>query len=99
MQNTINEIFNIAITEERKSLLEMVLKCSEEIGELSEAVLSFTQAPGCEYKKLQISNVKEEVTDIIIVALAIAAKIEMSQNELNTIMKNKVLKWRQKIKI
>jgi len=50
---TFDQIFSdinlIANTKERKSTQELALKAGEEVGELQEAVLSATHAPGCGY--------------------------------------------------
>ncbi|MEI0736225.1 MazG-like family protein [Paenibacillus sp. JTLBN-2024] len=48
---------------------------TEEVGETSQAMLSYRQASGSEYKKLGLSDVKEECVDVILVALALFYKL------------------------
>jgi NTP pyrophosphatase (non-canonical NTP hydrolase) len=57
-----------------KTLQERSLKLCEEAGELAQAVLSATGAPGSSYKKLGLEDVREEAADAAIVALSILAQ-------------------------
>ncbi len=78
---------------EKKTLEQMVLKLTEEVGETSQAMLSYRQASGSEYKNLDLSDVKEECVDVILVALALFYKLSEDENELQDVLSKKVDKW------
>ncbi|MCV0426395.1 MAG: MazG-like family protein [Roseibium sp.] len=84
-----------------KTLQERALKLSEEAGELAQAVLSATKAPGSEYKNHTLADVREEAADAAIVALSILAHASSSkaefQTELERLMAEKCAKWQQKV--
>ena len=87
-------------TQERKSILELGLKLSEELGELSEAILTTENTPGCGYKS-QTKNITkgrilEECVDIIIVTLCIVFKSGFSFIDISNMLKNKINKWTEK---
>ncbi|ADO55996.1 hypothetical protein NS115_23430 [Paenibacillus jamilae] len=80
-------------THEKKTLEQMVLKLSEEVGETSQAMLSYMNANGSEYKQLNISDVKEECADVILVALSLFYKLSNNEGELQEFLSKKVDKW------
>ncbi|KZE77001.1 hypothetical protein A9P44_08180 [Paenibacillus polymyxa] len=80
-------------SQEKKTLEQMVLKLSEEVGETSQAMLSYMNANGSEYKQLNISNVKEECADVILVALSLFYKLSSDEEELQQFLSKKVSKW------
>ncbi|MCV9950632.1 MazG-like family protein [Paenibacillus polymyxa] len=80
-------------TQEKKTLEQMVLKLSEEVGETSQAMLSYMNANGSEYKQLNISDVKEECADVILVALSLFYKLSNNEGELQEFLSKKVDKW------
>ncbi|WP_025718542.1 MazG-like family protein [Paenibacillus polymyxa] len=80
-------------TQEKKTLEQMVLKLSEEVGETSQAMLSYVNASGSEYKQLSISDVKEEYADVILVALSLFYKLSSNEEELQEFLNKKVNKW------
>ena len=84
-----------------KSLQERALKLSEEAGELAQAVLSVTNAPGSAYKNHSIADVREEAVDAAIVALSLLAHTSATraefETELNRLMKQKCAKWSEKV--
>jgi len=65
----------------------------EELGELAEAVLSYEGAAGCAYKGKTLNDIKEESIDVFLVIVAILAKIDMSDEEIKSIIRKKMLKW------
>jgi NTP pyrophosphatase (non-canonical NTP hydrolase) len=75
------------------------MKCGEELGELSEAVLSYESAPGCGYKGKTIDDVAEECADVVICIISALAKATNYQNEgkLAETMNIKIEKWIAKI--
>jgi len=93
MQEIMDKIFEIAAKYEKKSLVEMTLKGSEEMGELAEAVLSYQGVPGCGYKKLTKDDVAEEACDVLIVVLAVLSRAGISQDKVKEIMNGKMDKW------
>ncbi|MCM2676317.1 MazG-like family protein [Alkalicoccobacillus plakortidis] len=78
---------------EKKTLEQMVLKLSEEVGETSQALLSYKGAPGSEYKKLGKADVEEECVDVMIVALSLFYKLNQDEGALEHYLKMKVVKW------
>lgn len=93
MQEIMDKIFEIAAKYEKKTIIEMALKGSEEMGELAEAILSYQNVPGCSYKKLTKDDVTEEACDVLIVVLAILSRTKISQDKVKEIMNNKIDKW------
>ncbi|MFB7638301.1 MazG-like family protein [Peribacillus butanolivorans] len=84
---------------EPKTLEQMALKLSEEVGETSQAVLSYLKANGSEYKQLGINDVKEECVDVILVSLALFYKVaeNENENELQELIIRKMDKWQSKM--
>lgn len=80
-----------------KDLTQRGLKCSEEVGELAQAILSYTNACGCSYKKLGVDKVLEEAIDVIIVALSIVCSIDGGIENFDKEFEAKLLKWDTKI--
>lgn len=81
---------------ETKSVLEVGLKLSEEVGELAQAILSSQRLSGAEYKGLSVEDVKEESVDVIICALSIFLKSGGSLQDLQNLIDLKCHKWEQK---
>jgi len=96
-------MFNIfALTQsDPKSLQERTLKLSEEAGELAQAVLTVTKAPGSTYKTHTLDDVREEAADAAIVALSILAQTTDSKDqfeaELERLLSAKCAKWQAKL--
>ncbi|CTQ55055.1 hypothetical protein LP7551_03596 [Roseibium album] len=84
-----------------KTLQERALKLCEEAGELAQAVLSATGAPGSGYKNHSLADVREEAVDAAIVALSVLAQANTSkeefERELEHLMSEKCAKWQQKL--
>lgn len=78
---------------EKKTIQELGLKLSEETGELTQAILSATKAPGCEYKGYKIGDVQIECVDTILVALSIFFKTGGDEKDLLEFLKFKTNKW------
>ncbi|MEG0551145.1 MAG: MazG-like family protein [Vagococcus sp.] len=97
MTSIIKKIKHLS-TKEPKTLEQMALKLSEESGEVSQAVLSYTNASGNKYKKLDSANLKQECIDTILVATALYYKLENSNDEeFLEILQEKMNKWEQHI--
>ncbi|RPF50260.1 MazG-like family protein [Aquisalibacillus elongatus] len=84
---------------EPKTLEQMALKLSEEAGETAQAVLSYQQASGSDYKQLGINDVKEECVDVVLVALAMFYQLSDDEEEIHHFISQKLEKWESKIKI
>jgi len=93
----IDQILEISTTKEGKSVQELALKCTEEVGELAQAVLSFTGASGSKYKKLKEEHIVEELADIFLVDLALVARMGVSKEDFKLIIEKKLLKWVEKM--
>jgi len=93
----IDQIMEISSTKEGKSVQELALKCTEEVGELAQAVLSYTGASGSMYKKLTEEHIVEELADIILVDLALFARMGMTKEEFKLIIEKKLQKWIEKM--
>jgi NTP pyrophosphatase (non-canonical NTP hydrolase) len=91
-QDTINRIRELTRLD-GKSETQRALKLAEEVGEVSAAVLSETNAPGCEYKTLDHSDVLEECVDVLIVAFSMLDQYHFSDEEIQETFEAKLDKW------
>ncbi|MED5100918.1 MULTISPECIES: MazG-like family protein [Niallia] len=82
---------------EPKTLEQMALKLSEEAGEVSQAVLSYLNASGSDYKQLNKEDIKEECVDTLLVALSLFYKLSNREEELYDLLDKKMNKWENKI--
>ncbi|MBO6510032.1 MAG: MazG-like family protein [Roseibium sp.] len=84
-----------------KTLQERALKLAEEAGELAQAVLSATGAPGSAYKNHTLEDVREEAADAAIVALSVLAQASADadefEREVKRLMAEKCAKWQEKL--
>ncbi|GAA0116102.1 MazG-like family protein [Clostridium senegalense] len=104
MEKTIN--LNFEKIEEltkldKKTLVERALKLSEEVGEVSEAILSYCNVCGCGYKKKGREDVIEECLDVIIVASSLISHVSdgnLDNNFIRNLYLKKINKWEEKSK-
>lgn len=83
---------------EGKDLLQLAAKTGEEVGELLQAVLSFTGAPGCKYKNKTREHIDEECIDVIICAAATLFRDQPRKNMyLAELIDKKMRKWLEKV--
>ncbi len=96
MKDLMKRIGHIMATDGR-SIEGRALKTTEETGELAEAVLSFTGAPGCEYKMKTVDDVISEAADVVICAISVAmhASAGLEHNKFMHIIDTKMHKWHQ----
>lgn len=98
----LRDIFELTKSDS-KTLQERCLKLAEESGEVAQAVLSATGAPGSGYKRLSLADVREEALDAVIVAMAIFAQASDSQEEFDRefseLLERKVSKWLHTLKM
>lgn len=78
---------------ETKTVEQIGLKLSEEVGETNQAILSMVGANGSKYKELGTVDVIEETIDIILVALSLLDKIEISEEHTSEMFERKISKW------
>ncbi|MDQ0352319.1 NTP pyrophosphatase (non-canonical NTP hydrolase) [Alkalibacillus filiformis] len=96
MEQLLTEIKSLS-EREPKTLEQMALKLTEEVGETSQAVLSYLKASGSDYKQLGIDDVKEECIDVVLVALAMYYKLSENEEEFGKLVSEKLNKWESKI--
>ncbi|MDV2582253.1 MazG-like family protein [Alkalibacillus haloalkaliphilus] len=96
MEQLLTEIKSLS-EREPKTLEQMALKLTEEVGETSQAVLSYLKASGSDYKQLGIDDVKEECIDVVLVALAMYYKLSEDEEEFRKLVSEKMNKWESKI--
>ena len=81
----------------KKSVLEIALKLSEEVGEVSEAVLIMNSTNGSTYKGSDVEQAKmdvmEESVDVMMVAMSLFAKLGGTQEMFDNILQHKSVKW------
>ena len=83
---------------EKKTLIQRALKMTEETGEVAEAVLSYTDSPGCGYKQKTREDVMEECVDVIIMATSIIANLEFKDEDVASTFVKKMTKWEANMK-
>ena len=84
---------------DKKTLLERALKLSEEVGEVAQAMLSYSNACGCGYKKKSKEDLVEECLDVIIVASSIISQSydnDVDMETIKNIYNKKLSKWKEK---
>lgn len=84
---------------DKKTLVERTLKLSEEVGEVAQAVLSYSNACGCGYKNKSKEDIVEECLDVIIVASAIISQNYDNNIDIENVKKiyrEKLDKWKDK---
>lgn len=97
MNEALENIYKASRANESKTIQQITLKLMEEMGEVAEALLSYTEAPGCKYKGKTIDDLKEEIIDVIIVSFVLTEKLGMEKEEIKEIIKRKVDKWVNKV--
>jgi NTP pyrophosphatase (non-canonical NTP hydrolase) len=97
MNDLIKRVLEISASQEGKDVTQMTLKGAEEMGELAQAVLSYTNAPGSKHRKLDLEDVKEEIIDVFLIMVALAAKVGMNEEEFLQIAEKKIEKWINKM--
>lgn len=78
---------------DQKSKVQRALKLCEEVGELAAAILSETNAPGCEYKTLDRDDLLQEVADVLIMSHSIIAHYKFTNEEVYDKFMEKCKKW------
>ena len=93
----VTEAFDLSRKKEKKTLWQLVIKAGEEYGEMCQAFLSMTKAPGNAWRKKTQDDLWEEIIDQHLVNLAIMARSEMTQAKYEELMRRKLDSWLKKI--
>ncbi|MBS0606616.1 MAG: MazG-like family protein [Parachlamydiales bacterium] len=81
--------------QEKKTLLERMVKLQEEAGELANEVLISQKASGSERKKSQKKGIRKEAIDVVLVALSIYFHQGATLADLEKDLKLKSMKWKK----
>jgi NTP pyrophosphatase (non-canonical NTP hydrolase) len=86
-----------------KTIEQRLLKLLEELGELSQALLSSKKVIGCEYKGITKNEVLEESVDVLICSISMlfesAIETDADINQINDLIITKIEKWKEKSNI
>lgn len=102
-QRFLQQIFYLS-KQDKKTMQEKVMKITEELGELAEAVLSYTGSHGCVYKGKTKLDIIEEIGDVVTVALSLLSVVyndDLSEDAYKGVEEcwlRKLWKWENKIK-
>lgn len=94
--NKVEKICNL----DKKNLIERTLKASEEVGEISQAVLSYLGASGCQYKGKTKNDILEESIDVILVVASIITEINggsLINDDVLNMFNSKLDKWSKRV--
>ena len=91
------EAFDLSRKKEKKTLWQLIIKAGEEYGEMCQAFLSMTGAPGNKWRGKTQEDMWEEIIDQHLVNLAIMARSEMTQDKYEKMMRKKLDSWLKKI--
>ncbi|AVI93388.1 conserved protein of unknown function [Oenococcus oeni] len=95
MDNLIDQIRKAAATEPKKTE-QQFMKLSEELGEACQAYLSSQGTSGNKYKNLNQESVKEELVDVVLVAMALLSQLGTSDQDIKSLAERKISKWLSK---
>lgn len=82
---------------EKKTVLERMVKLQEEVGELAQEVLIENKCAGSTHKKAGVDGILGEAVDVTLVALSIFFKHGGTVEMLEQISKAKSEKWRKNL--
>jgi len=95
---SLDEIFQVIYSssrQERKTILEMLGKLTEETGEVAQEILIKQRSPGMTHKEPGEDGILGECVDTMIVAACIAFKDEATIEEVRNKFIEKLEKWRK----
>lgn len=93
MNKEILKFIKLLSKNDNKTLSQKTLKASEEVGELAKVVLPYENAEGTLHRFVDKNKILEEVVDNILVQLSIAYDIDMTDDDIESMMHEKVAKW------
>lgn len=97
MENLYKRIGEISKLD-KKNLLERLGKGTEELGEMAQAILSYSNTSGCGYKNLGKDKVIEETVDLLLVVYSILSDMECTEQEIKELANAKMNKWESKVR-
>lgn len=92
MQELENFIKDLSIAD-KKNLCQKTLKISEELGELSDRVLAFEEAPQHLHKIADGGEILEESVDVLLAAFSVPLSLGFDFSEIYSMMLKKANKW------
>jgi NTP pyrophosphatase (non-canonical NTP hydrolase) len=87
------DYIKILTKHDSKTLSQKTLKTSEELGELSKAVLPFENAAGTTHRFIDKQHILEEVVDTMLCLYSIAYDLDFTDEEILAMMDRKSMKW------
>jgi NTP pyrophosphatase (non-canonical NTP hydrolase) len=102
LQRFLEQVFYLSV-QDKKDIYEKILKLTEEVGEISEAFLSYSDAHGCSYKNKTKLDIIEEIGDLVAASMSLLALLydnNISDKELEGIEEcwmRKLKKWENRI--
>jgi NTP pyrophosphatase (non-canonical NTP hydrolase) len=94
IEKILQEIEQLSLNE-KKSLLEKMVKLQEECGELAQEVLIHSKSSGSQHKEIGADGIKGECIDVILVALSIFFKEGGDVEECLALLNLKASKWKK----
>lgn len=82
---------------DKKSLVERALELSEEVGKVSEAVLSYARVHGCSNNSKSEADIAKECIDVIIMAQSILAAVDTPFHSIQNIYDEKIEEWKDEV--
>lgn len=79
--------------EEKKNILQKMLKLQEEVGELAEAILIKDSASGSTYKSQTEYQIEKEIVDTLLVCLDMFYSLRPKEGLLEHLLIEKSKKW------
>jgi len=92
------ELIKTLTRQDKKTILERMVKLQEECGELAQEILIHLQTSGSQHKEKGLDGIKGESIDVILVALSIFFDEGGTQEEFDALIKQKSLKWEKLMK-
>lgn len=82
--------------QDKKTIEQKVMKCLEELGELSQKILIYEKCHGTSYKPMTAKDdILEEISDVLIVTMSINAHYNFTYEELHAMIYKKMNKWQK----
>lgn len=88
-----NKMFVDLCMNNKKTNEEILIKLMEEVGELSQAYLSYSKANGSEYKGAALQDIHEESVDVMMVVYSFFLKNGGTPELFQNLLKEKTEKW------
>lgn len=95
MNKQVLDYIKLLTKKDKKTLIGKALKTSEEVGELSKAILPFSNAEGTLHRFVTKKDVLEEVVDVMLSVLSIAYDLGYDDDAIEELMYNKSLYWNE----